>query len=371
MAHASFLPFSFPSPGVRSSAFGSAVESRAKACSRLSGRNAIALPLKRSWNTFTASAGASCPLATRLSACHNPWRRSSSLIAGPFGRGARAATAFGAGSSAAVRDSAPAPAARITRQDATRAAPSFSFFRKSIFVTSRARAAAVGVAAAASGRVACGAWADPARASRAATATAANPLARSRFSSSRCAVARRLETVPSATPSRAAASFRRTPSSSHSTTAARYFSGNSASSASSAASNSASRGGGSTTRARASFVRRLAAMARAFSAVWKATPYSQSPTHRRSASASALRSSTRNVAWKASSASAAEPSTRRQVPNAMSAWRRTNSANAASSRRASRSPSASGSAAGPQASRGSIAAVIGGLTSCGTCPRRR
>ena len=48
----------------------------------------------------------------------------------------------------------------------------------------------------------------------------------------------------------------------------------------------------------------------------------------------ALRTRTRKVAWKASSASAAFPNTRRQTPSTIGPCRRTNTVNASSSRRA-------------------------------------
>src|SRR5579883_2299726 len=88
------------------------------------------------------------------------------------------------------------------------------------------------------------------------------------------------------------------------------------------------KGTGSWRRRLASF----ALMTRALFAVRTATPYSQLPTDPDSARVPALRASTRNTAWKASSASGPFPTTRRHTPYTIGPCRRSSSANAPSSR---------------------------------------
>src|SRR5262245_54922690 len=85
-------------------------------------------------------------------------------------------------------------------------------------------------------------------------------------------------------------------------------------------------------------------MTLAFSAVLWATPYSQLPSAARRAMEAALRTNTRKVAWKASSASASFLRMRRQTPQTIGPWRRTRASKAASSRRQTKASSSSGSA---------------------------
>ena len=147
--------------------------------------------------------------------------------------------------------------------------------------------------------------------------------------------ANRLESVPSVTPSRAAACRRDRPSSSQSTMAARCRSGRRPSSSSRMARSSlvCVSSGGSTGRITPSrfscdFCR--AARARASSAVRRATPCSQLANCSRRAIAGALRARTRNAAWNASSAACRLQSTRRQTPRTIAPCRFTKAANAAS-----------------------------------------
>ncbi len=154
--------------------------------------------------------------------------------------------------------------------------------------------------------------------------------------------ASRLESVPSGMPSRRAASGRGTPSSSQRTTGPRCRAGRRASSSSriSRSSSGKSSSGGSTwigALTRSSLALRRAARVRASFAVRTATPYSQLATFSRRTTEAAFRARTRNVAWKASSASCASPRMRRQTPSTIGPCLCTSSANAssaASSRRA-------------------------------------
>jgi hypothetical protein len=185
-----------------------------------------------------------------------------------------------------------------------------------------------------------GTHADAASRESAAASAAAertSPRRASRRASSPRPRASRLDTVPSGQPSCRAASPRLRPSRSQSTTGARYRSGSRLSSWSSSGRRSgpgpSSRSSvpGTSSRGR-SCARRRAAAAFALSAVRRATPYSQLPTRSRGTTEDALRTRTRNVAWKASSASCSWPSTRRQTPSTIGPCRRTSTANAASSR---------------------------------------
>jgi hypothetical protein len=137
----------------------------------------------------------------------------------------------------------------------------------------------------------------------------ATPRPVSRFVSITLAVASRLATIPSGIPSCRAASLRVLLSKSHRTMTARYLSGRRLNSSSRTGCRSRQRSfcsakaGSGISIACLSLAHRLAKVARALSAVWWATPYSQLASSSLEAIDATFRTKTRTVACKASSAS--------------------------------------------------------------------
>ena len=164
----------------------------------------------------------------------------------------------------------------------------------------------------------------------------------------------RPETVPTGQPSRSAASLCPRPSRSHRTTGARYLSGRRLSSRSISPHKSSAWADGTVAGSGMAVTclsrdRRRPLMARALIATCWATPYSQLGSIAPGRIEPAFRASTRNVAWKASSASWWSRSTRRQTPRTIGPCRRTIASNADSSRRATNRSSSSTSERVPSA----------------------
>ena len=184
---------------------------------------------------------------------------------------------------------------------------------------------------------------------------AASPRRASRLASSPLALARPLATVPSGQPSRRAASLRVWPSRSHRTTNARSRSGSRANSSSSRNSSSSSRAsataGSGSTPIRTSRRLLLAAAALTRTAVCRATPWSQFTTISLGTTVVAFWANTRNVAWKASSASCGSRRTGRHTPHTIGACRDTRAARASASRRPRKSVSSPRRSARPRPAR--------------------